>query len=166
MSRLDTSYFVDEITIPNIADEGIVGDAVVATVERYIERYEPEFLAELLGEDLRDDYLEGIDDNSPLAKWIALDTQLYNATALRSPVANYVFFHYYRSNFPAMGQAGDFIPTGNAGAVRFANERLVSVWNDMVKQAQNIYNWIVESGDYDDYDYPLFQFTRMNVVGI
>lgn len=65
MSLIDTSYFVKDISIPNL-------DEIPNSIRTYIERFEKEVLIKLLGRPLYNDFISGLEATTIEQKWIDL----------------------------------------------------------------------------------------------
>lgn len=169
MALLTTDFFVEPLVVPGLGDPGPVGTAVTASVERYIDIREHEFLRLLMGDDMYEAFVDGLADYPVPDRWTALLNQLYDTTLHRSPVAGYVYFHWLRDQFPAMGASGDFTPQGKGAVTMGYNQRMVLAWNDMVDQAYTVYEWILDNAsDYEDDGWadPAFYFAKINLIGI
>lgn len=148
----DSTYFSSGITlVPNQTSVigGVTTTSNSAELTKYIDRYSVVFLKQLLGS-LYPDYVANEKD----ARWVALNAKLYDTTLKISPVANFVFWHYYndstRRNTPT-GVAVQRIE--NAQIV--TDQRLCQVWNEMVELMYNevdgVLDWLHESDQTTTY---------------
>jgi hypothetical protein len=163
------AYFQQGITeVPNLTISiGGVSDTSNATeLDRYITRYETEFMKCLLGS-LYTDYATNPTD----AKWATLKAMLWDSTLLVSPVANYIFWHYYNDATRRNGNVGTVESNVENGNIN-TNARLVQVWNEMVSMMYNgvdgVIDYLLENSDtypIEDYKWTNFVETT-NILGI
>ena len=145
---LTVSYFVGELQIPNITGSAPAVTPRVNELQWFIKKYEPEFLELLLGTDLYLEFSTGIAAASPLAKWTALKNKIYqidtqNGTYF-SPAAAYVYYHFMRNSQTATTSVGEIKP-GKKSAVYVTNTmKMVTAWNDMCKECNEIWEWLEE----------------------
>ena len=104
MSLIDETYFDKRIlSIPNTNR-----DEVVNNISNYIEKFEPEYLNKVLGYELNKEFIAGLEEETPLQKWLDLRdgaeyadcngrlqkwTGFVNAIK-DSPIAFYVFWKF------------------------------------------------------------------------
>ena len=144
MSLIDETYFAHEPVLIQGLERSSNGYSKELTEGRInnvldaISRFEPLYLKALLGDDAYEEFLETEDD----AKWNELKTKLVNEDKKKSPIANYVFYHYHLENSIQRGDTGDYIPkTNNMDLVTPAYKRSLA-WNDMVEQNKVLCQWI------------------------
>lgn len=141
---IDYTYFVDNLEVPSLLDSTELGTSLQSQVTRYITHYEPLYLKYLMGDDLYAAYLL----TPTAARFTALKDKLLNATTLKSPIANYVYFYFYRDTKVYATGSGE-----GGGAVVGGNSRRVSdVWNDGVKMSYDVHEWIMDNiSTYPEY---------------
>lgn len=140
---IDTSFF--EID-PFIAQIGQL--AVRENVQLFINRYEPRFLSVLLGNKTYLDFIEGIAEPAPAQKWLDLrDGKTYeddkgntfiwpglaNPDTKVSPIANYVYYWYTRSEASWGTGSGEVVPSVENGVRNSPDGKQVQIWRDMVR---------------------------------
>src|SRR3989304_3716705 len=135
------AYFTQGTTeVPNTTIEvgGVEDTSNSAELTRYITRYETEFMKRLLGS-LYPDYV-----NNPTAtKWTDLIAKLWDSTLLVSPVANYIFWHYYRDSTQRNAGVGA-VEANVENAHIVTASRLCSVWNEMVLMMYNGIDGVID----------------------
>jgi hypothetical protein len=151
MATITAEYFIGKILIPNISETDNASLANADDLAYFIALY----LRKLLGNDLFDDYSAGIAEDPKPAKWKALEDEIYWSvgTVKLSPVANYIFFHFWRNRVTVPGANGDITPTYENAVYANADRRLVEAWNQMAEWSAEIMEWIEEHvADYPGYD--------------
>lgn len=139
---IDYTYFVDALLIPNTDSSGYVGSSMQSQVQRYIGRYEKDFCKELLGDDLGEEFYTAITGTTPATKWTDLRNQLRDTTNKVSPIANYVWYYWYRDQVRQRTGLGDGMPQGQNITMDVNRYRVTDNWNEMVR-LNNIFNeWI------------------------
>lgn len=120
-------------------------EAIVDSLRRFIGLYEPEYLTKLLGEKLYGEfssYLSG-DREPPESRWDDLADLLVvrygegDGAACKSPVANYVYFHYLRHSH-AQATVTGVKEDGDDGTLVSPERKMVYAWNDMVGMTSRI----------------------------
>ena len=147
MYIIDETYFIKELSVPNLNE---MDSDNLTVLEQYIDKYARQFMQNILGYELFKDF----DTNKLTAqKWIDLingkeytkDGKLVKWKGLiyedgiykGSILAKYVFYFWLKDNITTVTATGEkMIEAQNAIAVN-SNQRLVSVWNDFVKEYQN-----------------------------
>lgn len=143
MSLIDTSYFIRDISIPNI-------DSAPNSVQGYIDMYEKEVLIKLLGYDLYKDFMAGLDEDPIPSKWINLrdgadfsfkfdghtvSTRwegLINESK-RSLIAYYVYYKIRVDSVVNTSGIGDVVANAENSKKVSDVPNLVNAWNKMVK---------------------------------
>lgn len=164
MNLIDCSYFyVGPLQIMNarpIDDLDNNAIAVQETITGYIERYQGEFLLKMVGKDVAKvitDYLANreADENY-------VDEQVETlCQQLRPSFAHYVYFKIAGDANQTMTITG-LVTLKSANDYQVPRQRMVRVWNDMVKLNEQFIAW-AETSDYDVYYYtemltPINQF--------
>lgn len=167
---LTTSYFVGELIIPNLTSTTAAGTANIAELQWFINTYEKEFLKYLLGDNLYDEFVAGIAVAEPLAKWTNLKNQIYDGTNFISPAAGYVYFFFRRNRFTITMGSSEVKPLHENGETVGHAAKQVMAWNNMVKQCEDIWEWLEESTQaaiYTTYSDEFHGYlTRINEFGI
>lgn len=160
---IDKTYFTGKLSIPHLStSEGVDASlSSLSDLERYIDIYEPKFLKELLG-DAYSDY----EENKTSEKWVAFENLLKSETKV-SPIANYVFFYFY----PDMIQSNTGVGTVRAAhenSIDVTDNRLVHVWNDMVNQLEDVFDYLSDTIFVGDYTFPDWSnlTSSINIYGI
>lgn len=162
---------ISGLPLPEVA-AGPSNNAVFYDVSVYIMRYEDEFLELALGEMYNPfcEYLKS--GGSGNDRWDQLKRQLVTelkngAFALkRSPIANYVYFHYLR------GHQSDATVTGvkkdtDEGVLVSPEAKMVFAWNDMVIMNEKLFSWLdVRKADYPDWSYDVCLLSKINIFGL
>lgn len=137
MSVISVKYFSKgTLRIEGLNErESIAATATCGMVGRYIEEYEREYLEHVLGYELTEEFLRYIQDNDGSDE--AFDgllsmLQEFKGVENRSPIANFVFFHFIRNasrNATALGV------TENSTDNRLVSSDSLAIraWNDMAK---------------------------------
>lgn len=170
MSITTSSYFNNKLNMPT-------GTYSVAGLNNAISRYEDEYLELVLGYELWDEFITAyaaslVEGADPLAdKWTDLLTGAefefeydgvtytrkwlgFSNSKYISPIANYIYYKHrcdLLSNFNGVSES--VINKENATNVN-PGDRLIDVWNDMVKmtgETPSIYKLYDFPSDLDDY---------------
>lgn len=162
---LDNTYFTGNLYIPNLVYRSGAG-AVIQAVNEYslnwfIEKYEEEFLIELLGRNLYNEMTTGVDNGEE--KWIALRDKIYRVGDVSfSPAANYVYFNAMRDFQTQTSMNGEVRGKNTHSSIVPAYDKLVRVWNDMVKMCRDISDFMIEN----DYGRPQLNWVTINKFGL
>jgi hypothetical protein len=172
---LSAAYFVGEILIPNISGTSTQEQANLLPLQIAMAKYEPMYLKMLLGEDLFTAYVAGIAAGSPDAKWVTLNNMIYYTDAALtaagtgiSPVADYVYFYYQRSQATLTLTNSEVKAAHENFTVDSPAEKMIAAWNDMVRLSGEIQSYIIDN-DYPEFFTSKVQptvFTRINSFGI
>lgn len=178
MSIITVSYFNGTPNnIPNI-DKTYVSEPLQTTIDTL----EPVYLQKILGYELARDFIAGIEEVTPLEKWTNLLngvefsndgilskwTGFEDATTFNSPIADYVMFNYTRRNASLNSGIGE-IKAKNINAETVSPiTRIGEVWNSMVDKNILLYNFLISSSDYPEYNNQsaLELFKRFSIFGI
>ena len=154
----------DYLEVPNqsAARGGQTDTTTAVELARYITLYETKFLKRLLGS-LYADYVANPTD----ARWVALDAKLYDTTNFVSPVANYIFFYFYRDL--CLKNTGVGTVEAKAEGVQ-TSARLCQAWNmmvEMMNETDGVLDLLYTSADYEIEDCVWLDFTHtINTLGI
>jgi hypothetical protein len=137
MPIIDKTYFVGELNIPDTGDP-----AVEERLNFFIAKYEVEFLRKIFGQALYNAYVAGIAVtptpdpiwtdlrdgkeyivNSNNYKWFGLR----NETTKQSPIANYVYYWWLRSDTKAKPDNAE----DQRAYYEQRNQSMVRAWNEM-----------------------------------
>lgn len=137
MPLLQPDYFTGEIAIGQI-EQSYVAD----NVQLFIDQYESEFCIDLLGTDLYTDLLAGLEETTPLQKWIDLKNQLLPM------VSRYVYFYYMQNQITHPMGIGTVTVNSELSSVVNPAQKQVTAWNKMVL----LRNDFVKNIDKNTYD--------------
>ena len=168
-----TSYFTDDIIIPNLAGTGAINVAIQNKVASYIDTYEAEFLKLLLGDDTYEDFIAGIAE-SP---WKELKDQIWKVTVISStlsryasPCARYIYFKLTKDGASFASASGEVQPAVENGQIIAPVARMVNCWNRMADQCEEIWKWMEDDArkaDYPDFSRPYPNYlAKINQFGI
>lgn len=142
---IDYTYFIDALLIPNADATGYVGGAMQNQVQRYIARYELDFCKELLGDDLGSEFYTAITGTNPATKWTNLRNKLRDSTNKISPIANYVWYYWYRDQVRQRTGLGDGMSQGQNITIDVNRNRVVDNWNEMVRLDTVFSDWMQDN---------------------
>jgi len=160
MILIDETYFVGELSLPNIRTSGAgvsVGvDLALQTVgendlDVFVDKYVIDYLVRLFGREFTQTFLDEIAATTPDPIWLNVRKQLlikygpYNY----SPLANYVYFHLTRNAVTKTTQAGEADPKFEYAENASVSDNLITAWNDMTRMTLVIVKWFNEH--FDDY---------------
>lgn len=159
---IDTTFFVANINIPNSGDTDIA-----STINWFIQKYEKQFLQKALGYPLYkafetspeaqrfQDILNGkeyTDWNGRLTKWDGLVIEVSD-TQKQSPIANYVYYWYYRNNVTSTTGVGEAINTPENARTVSPWKKVAAAWNEMRNQVMILVEFIEQNTDvYPEWD--------------
>lgn len=153
MYLIDQTYFIKELSIPNLNE---MDSDTLATLNIDIDKYVRELLQNALGyslfKDLDNNITDGALDEGAPQKWIDLvdgaeytkGSKVYNWKGLKfeegnykgSLLAKYVYYYWLKDSVSLLTGTGEkTITATNAVAVN-SGQRLVLVWNDFVNDYQ------------------------------
>lgn len=153
MYLIDQTYFIKELSVPNINE--MDSDSLVV-LEQYIDKYSRQLLQNALGytlfKDLDLNITTGVLNAGASQKWKDLvngleyvkDGKTYKWKGLihteglfkGSLLASYVFYQWFKDNVTTVTGTGEkSINALNSSTVN-SNQRLVTVWNDFVSEYQ------------------------------
>jgi len=143
---IDSSYFIGEITIPNLDK---VGNQ--ATLTSDISFYEKEILMDALGYQLYLEYTTAIAGESPAQKWLDLrdgaefSFEFYGNTVTRkwiglensdkvSLIAYYVYAMYIRKVSQTLTGVGMAVGQSENAQIVSGSRKMVNAWNRFIEQ--------------------------------
>jgi hypothetical protein len=171
---IDTTFFFEELSIAQLTEV-----SVQSTVTRFIQKLEPEYLRDLLGAALYKAFEEGRAEVTPVAKWAdLLNGKDYTnrrgeeatwrglrevvtepvagppavAGVYRSPVANYVYWHYMRHHATITTGSGEKKLKAINAEVASPAEKIARAWNAMVEWNGELVEFLLSNPA----DYPGF----------
>lgn len=145
---IDYTFFQDGLLMVDgalaLATPSPINRAISGRLEWFIERYEPEYLCKLLGEELYNDFLAN-QEGEMSDKWAEFKKLLVkdNALTKTSPIANYVFFYFVRSN-QSTATINGVKKDGDANIVS-PQQKLIMAWNDMIDANRKLYAWLCKN---------------------
>ena len=161
MILINSSYFVGELSLPNIQTTNTVSGVKHAlqtvgenNLDVFVNKYVIDYLVRLFGRELAQKFVYEIAQTSPDQIWIDIKDQLlYEIGSLKmSPLANYVYFMLMSDATTKTTQAGEVEPKHDFAHNASVRHKLVAAWNDMVKMTADILVWYRENLDnYKDY---------------
>ena len=162
MFLIDSSYFTDELTLPNIPVQEAASDGVALALQTvgennldaFANKYIVEYLICMFGRELTIKFIEEIKKPTPDTIWTNLKNQLlieidsYKA----SPLANYVYYWVRRAGESKLTQGGVTDPDFDFAQNVSDRRAVATVWNDMVRMTKAIDKWFRKNiEDYKDY---------------
>lgn len=144
MSRIDSTYFVRERSLP--LSSAAAGVPAARTTNRdnvlqsFIDFYEPEFLKLILGDDLYEEYIAAPTSE----KWTAFDSMMFNETLHDSPVADYIYCKY-QTNKDTVAEDGTLLVNGDDAKRVPVTVRTIPVWNAMVRKLLPVFTYLTEN---------------------
>lgn len=160
MNLIDCSYFyVGPLQIMNAKPTDDLDNnafAVDEAITAYIERYQDEFLMDMVGKDVADvvtDYLAHLEayqqaledaaEGEEPAPYVDESAEEL-CSKLRLPFAHYIYFKIVGDANQTMTITG-LVTLKSANEYQSPRERMVKVWNDMVKLNKQFIEWAQES---------------------
>jgi len=159
MNLIDCSYFYNgPLQIENAEPTDDLDNNAYAVQEcilGYIEHYQDEFLRAMLGDTLAEEVETHLNDNDGEAEDLC--------EQLRKPFAHYIYFKIAGDANQSMAITGLML-LKSANVNQSPRQRMVSVWNDMVKLNKRFVAW-AEDSDYEVY-YHVNMVTPINQFNI
>lgn len=165
---INQTYFVGEILVPNLTGVGPIPAGNVEELNRFISKYEPEFLDEVLGHDLSTAFQTGISAATPEQRWVDLKIRLLNETHKLSPIAGYVYYHYFRDRLSTSSGLGEVESTAENANVVLNTDKMARAYNDAVRKGKAVFEYVqANASTYPELD-PTHCFTLspVNTFGI
>lgn len=158
---LDRTYFIGELYLPSLEKSKAVGHSSnsLQTVGEYsldwfIEKYESEYLDTLLGEKLKNNFIYGINEDTPLKIWIDLKGKIYykQGDIPFSPAANYVWYWVRRCARTQTTVQGEKVGDMSYASTAEDSDKLCRVWNEMCDKSEVIICYLRDNWDkYKEY---------------
>lgn len=165
---INQTYFVGEILVPNLTGVGPIPAGNVEELNRFISKYEPEFLDEVLGPDLSAAFQIGMSAETPEQRWVYLKIRLLNETHKLSPIAGYVYYHYFRDRLSTSSGLGEVESTAENANVVLNTDKMARAYNDAVRKGRAVFNWVIENAEtYPEFDLEHeYTLSPVNTFGI
>jgi hypothetical protein len=165
MILLDKSYFVGELSLPNIpvtAPEVPETSGVAAVLQAvgeknlnwFGDKYVVDFLVQLFGRKLTTKFITEIEKPDADEIWVDLKNHLLLefGSVKKSPIANYVYFWMMRDAMTKTTVAGEADERFNNADNVNARRKFVKAWNDMVDMLGDFVFWYYQNaGTYREY---------------
>lgn len=136
--------FKVEAQIPGLfpLDEMSPSSSVISErVQSFIDRYEPLFLYKFFGNDT-DKVSELMSYYTSMERNDEEKNKLL--CALKSPIADYVAYHYFRSETIVNTTIGGVVEQGENGKKSSTIDLCTRLWNDMCEKSRYIYTAIIK----------------------
>lgn len=165
---INQTYFVGEILVPNLTGVGPIPAGNVEELTRFISKYEPEFLDEVLGPDLSAAFQTGISAETPDQRWVDLKIRLVNETHKLSPIAGYVYYHYFRDRLSTSSGLGEIESTAENANVVLNTDKMARAYNDAVRKGRAVFEWVQSNAStYPELDPThYYNLSPVNTFGI
>lgn len=162
MLFLDASYFDGNTYLPAVSRDAAVGISVFlqsvsqGNLDWFIVQYEPEYMKMLLGKRLYSAFIEGMEAETPLDKWVTLRDEIFQSVVYQdktfkySPAAEYVFCKFINRNISQTSSKGQVKARIYEADNSDLTNILPQVWNHMCDKSIEIQKFICESGLYND----------------
>ena len=166
MALIDTSYFIGEITVPNIGSvSGNPAASInLAELNRLILIYEKDYLVKLLGKALYDVFIA-----NPSADWVvSLTAQLKDTTNKISPIAYYVWHWWKRNNASMTSEMGEFAAKSENASTNSNIMKQITGFNTCVSLTCDVLDWMDENSTIfpSAPETDLYAFRPINDFGI
>lgn len=148
---INSSFFVRDITLPNITSSSIGGQAISERVQSFIDKYEPDCLLKILGYPLYKVFgtesstrmtnllsgAEYTDACNQLAKWQGLkhDTDI-------SLIANYVYYKIQEWSATQSGGTNTNVPKGMIAIAVSPKDKMSDAWNFFSSEVQSMISFL------------------------
>lgn len=165
---IDQSFFVGEILVPNLTGAGLIPAGNVEELNRFISKYEPEFLDEVLGQSLSAAFQAGVSEATPEQRWVDLKNRLVNETTKLSPIAGYVYYHYFRDRLSTSSGLGEIEAVGENANVVLNTDKMSRAYNDAVRKGRAVFSWVIQNAEtYPEFDLEHeYTLSPVNTFGI
>lgn len=171
---IDKTFFVRDITLPNLETTTQGGQANIERLNSFITKYEPKCLMDILGYPLFKLFMadnttpgrikdikvgaEYYDENGLLQKWQGLihDTDM-------SLIANFVYFYIQTSMSSQTSGVNTNVPKGQAGLVISPREKMIDGWNYFSSETFKMCSFLWNKrtgGNSGDRVYPEFTWAQ------
>ncbi len=149
---IDETYFVGRLSIPNTSK-----DYVLERLTSLIETLEPQLLEDILGYPLYKVFIAGTEDFNPESSNSTIEDRFMeiiegaeytdcndklrkfkgllfeDGTTPRSPIANYVYYHWLKDNATQTTGVGEATAEAELADVASPAVKMVEAWNEMSK---------------------------------
>lgn len=162
MLVIDTTYFLKPpVSVPqsNALGNGVsqvVKTSDTAFLTDLIDLWEPIFYRDLLGKEVADEFIGAYKASKaevpvPLEpKWQALISNLFDATAKKSPCANYIYFQVLPELDLKISRNGVKEAKLDCANLVASTVKGVNAWNLMVDDLRVFYAWLLDhASDYE-----------------
>lgn len=165
---IDQSFFVGEILVPNLSGVGPIPAGNVEELTRFINKYEPDYLDEVLGPGLSDAFQTDISAATPDQRWVDLKSKLVNTTRKESPIAGYVYYHFYRDRLSTSSGLGEIESAAENANVVLNTDKMARAFNDAVRKGRVVFDWVqANASTYPELDPEhLYKLSPVNTFGI
>lgn len=165
---IDQSFFVGEILVPNLTGAGPIPAGNIEELNRFIGKYEPEYLDEVLGQSLSAAFQEGVVASSPEQRWVDLKNRLVNETTKLSPIAGYVYYHYFRDRLSTSSGLGEIEAVAENANVVLNTDKMSRAYNDAVRKGRAVFSWVILNAEtYPEFDLEHeYTLSPVNTFGI
>lgn len=171
MPLINSSFFVRELSIPNLNTVTSGGTAIKERLDSFIAKYEPRCLLEILGYELLKAYnaaptsqrmkdlkdgVEYTDENGDLKKWQGLvhDTDI-------SLIANYVYFFFQDSSATQTTGVSTSANKTEAGISVSPQDKMIFAWNFFSQETSSMISFLWNQKDVDGVRvYPEFKWNQ------
>lgn len=166
---IDNTFFFGEI---NIAQLNV--QAVQDNINDFIAKYEPKYINEVLGYAFAKLYNAGITANEQRFLDIRDGKEFTNCEGYTdkwngftnsdklSPIANYIYYWYIRTNTTYSSGIGEVQPTTENGTIVTPYGKLYHAWNEMVEAEKILYDFLQNIKDDDgNLIYPEFDICQV-----
>lgn len=148
---IDSTYFINEIFIAGQANSVDVNSSR-SKLSGFIAKYESRYLTEILGKDLYSDFKAGLESDPVPQKWIDLRDALANDATKESPIANYVYYWFLRSQTTTTTGIGETKQLSENADRASSIDKQVRAWNEMVDLNFEVLGFLNDN----IIDYPLY----------
>lgn len=142
MAIIDSSYFVGEISIPNITGTSPIVTVNLANLNRLISIYEKDYLTRLLGSTLYDEFIADLLTSEAWAT--ALRDELRDATLKLSPIAYYVYYFWLRESSTYVTSGGQQEAKAENAVSSSPALRMVEAYNRMVRMTEDVLEYMAD----------------------
>lgn len=174
MSLIDSTFFIRELTIAQLGQ----ADGNEVLFDQMLNKYEPLFLRQALGYE----FSQLLINNPTEPRFVALlegseytynDVKYYwqglvNDDLKTSPIANFVFYWFVRSQFEQQVGIGTMKPLSENATVVAPEYSMIFAWNEMVDYVREMRLFLyVNSQTYPEYSiHQVKCFEKINHYGI
>ena len=163
-----------EGAVLNIHTPSETNKAIVDSLQGFVMQYESEYLGKLLGEKLYEEFSSYIanEGKTKEKRWDDLIARLVvrysdgDSEVSKSPIANYIYFHYLRHNH-AQATITGVKAAEDDGRLVSPERKMIFAWNDMVRMNIRLVRWLKSNkADYPDIATDFELLETINSLGI